>query len=222
MRRPAATQSFAWEDVELGAWFDADYMQNYEGRGLPVTIATATRKPSKSTSFHTCHDEDYENHSSVGCRRRDGAGRNAAGTARFRIHPRNVRRSDSRGPLAAPPVEMRRVDGTPPQTIPQRPMGAEHLLCSISDPANTSFSHRATDSFLGIWSWAARRRRCFHQSRRRPVCGRYRNDVDNFRSYSGRIRDKDGDPVGAAAVQALVPVYQDGQRVLKPAGGVYE
>jgi hypothetical protein len=28
--------------------------------------------------------------------------------------------------------------------------------------------------------------------------------------------------VGAAAVQALVPVYQDGQRVLKPAGGVYE
>jgi hypothetical protein len=32
---------------------------------------------------------------------------------------------------------------------------------------------------------------------------------------SGRIRDRDGDPLGAVAVQALVPVYQDGQRVMK-------
>jgi len=36
---PGRYTVFAWEDVEPGAWFDADYMQNHEGRGLPVTIA---------------------------------------------------------------------------------------------------------------------------------------------------------------------------------------
>ncbi|HLQ78776.1 MAG TPA: carboxypeptidase-like regulatory domain-containing protein, partial [Terriglobia bacterium] len=38
---------------------------------------------------------------------------------------------------------------------------------------------------------------------------------------SGRIRDREGDPVGAATVQLLIPVYQDGQRVLKPVQTAY-
>jgi hypothetical protein len=35
---PGRYTVFAWEDVEPGAWFDADFMQNYENRGHPVTI----------------------------------------------------------------------------------------------------------------------------------------------------------------------------------------
>lgn len=35
---PGRYMVFAWEDVEPGAWFDADFMQNYESRGQSVTI----------------------------------------------------------------------------------------------------------------------------------------------------------------------------------------
>jgi hypothetical protein len=35
---PGRYTVFAWEDVEPGAWFDANFMQNFESRGFPVTI----------------------------------------------------------------------------------------------------------------------------------------------------------------------------------------
>jgi len=35
---PGDYKVYAWEDIELAAWTDADFMRNYEGRGTPVRI----------------------------------------------------------------------------------------------------------------------------------------------------------------------------------------
>jgi len=35
---PGRYKIFAWEDVEPGAWFDADFMQNNESHGHPISI----------------------------------------------------------------------------------------------------------------------------------------------------------------------------------------
>ena len=35
---PGRYKVFAWQDVPPSAWFDADFMRNYESKGIPVTI----------------------------------------------------------------------------------------------------------------------------------------------------------------------------------------
>ncbi|HET9130233.1 MAG TPA: carboxypeptidase-like regulatory domain-containing protein, partial [Terriglobia bacterium] len=41
---PGTYKVFAWEDVETFAWFDAEFMRNYENRGTEVVIREAAKE----------------------------------------------------------------------------------------------------------------------------------------------------------------------------------
>ena len=48
---PGRYQIFAWEDIERFAWFDADFMRPFEGRGRPVTIVENGTESVEVTMF---------------------------------------------------------------------------------------------------------------------------------------------------------------------------
>jgi hypothetical protein len=40
---PGDYKLFAWSEVEDGAWYDAEFMPNYENRGKPVHISEGSK-----------------------------------------------------------------------------------------------------------------------------------------------------------------------------------
>ncbi len=48
---PGRYQVFAWEDIERFAWFDADFMRTFEGRGRSVIISENGRESVEVTMF---------------------------------------------------------------------------------------------------------------------------------------------------------------------------
>jgi hypothetical protein len=41
---PGNYKIFSWEDVELGSWFDPDWLKDWEQKGTPVHIAEGARE----------------------------------------------------------------------------------------------------------------------------------------------------------------------------------
>jgi hypothetical protein len=41
---PGTYKVFAWEDVETFAWFDAEFMRNFENRGREVVIREGAKE----------------------------------------------------------------------------------------------------------------------------------------------------------------------------------
>jgi len=133
-----------------------------------------------------------------------------------------VRRADTNGPLAGATVEMRRVDGTPPQTYSAVTDGNGTFAVLNLRPGDYLLSA----SRNGFLSFTYGQRRLGGDGVPLTLsAGQTKEDVETILTpagvISGRLRDREGDPVGAAAVQALVPVYQDGRRALKPVQTAY-
>jgi hypothetical protein len=46
---PGDYKVFAWTEVEADAWFDAEFMRNYENRGQPIQLKEGVTEPVQST-----------------------------------------------------------------------------------------------------------------------------------------------------------------------------
>jgi hypothetical protein len=44
--KPGDYEAYAWEEVQIGAWWDPDFLRKYSGRGKPVRVLEGIRSPT--------------------------------------------------------------------------------------------------------------------------------------------------------------------------------